>query len=160
MIEAKKELLSPLVGKEQARGYAEALNCRFVILSNGSEHFFWDIENGSPTIINAYPTLEQLVLRKEKFNPNRNETEVIGSDYIAQTQLPNFDMNPSYIDENKRDEFLRSNNLRLLRHYQLDAVNAVKNGIREGRDRFLLEMATGTGKTVTSCAIMKMFLRL
>ena len=26
VIEAKKELLSPLVGKEQARGYAESLN--------------------------------------------------------------------------------------------------------------------------------------
>ena len=160
VIEAKKELLSPLVGKEQARGYAEALHCRFVILSNGIEHFFWDIENGSPTKIHVYPTLEQLVLRKEKFNPNRRETEVIERDYIAQTQLPNFDKNPSFIDEKKRDDFLRSNNLRLLRHYQLDAVNAVKNGIAEGRDRFLLEMATGTGKTVTSCAIMKMFLRL
>lgn len=160
VIEAKKELLSPLVGKEQARGYAEALHCRFIILSNGIEHFFWDIENGSPTKIHVYPTLEQLVLRKEKFNPNRNETEIIENDYIAQTQLPNFDRNPSYIDEKKREDFLRSNNLRLLRPYQLEAVNAVKNGIAKGRDRFLLEMATGTGKTVTSCAIMKMFLRL
>ena len=33
-------------------------------------------------------------------------------------------------------------------------------GIKEGKDRFLLEMATGTGKTLTSTAIMKMFLRL
>ena len=29
IIEAKKELVSPLVGKEQARGYAKSLNCRF-----------------------------------------------------------------------------------------------------------------------------------
>ena len=34
-IEAKKTLLSPLVGKEQARGYANSLSCRFIILSNG-----------------------------------------------------------------------------------------------------------------------------
>ena len=34
-VEAKKTLLSPLVGKEQARGYANSLNCRFIILSNG-----------------------------------------------------------------------------------------------------------------------------
>ena len=47
IIEAKKEMLSPLVGKEQARGYAESLNCRFVILSNGVTHYFWDIEKGS-----------------------------------------------------------------------------------------------------------------
>lgn len=54
VIEAKKELISPLVGKEQARGYAESLNCRFVILSNGVSHYFWDIEHGSPTIIECF----------------------------------------------------------------------------------------------------------
>ena len=37
-IEAKKTLLSPLVGKEQARGYANSLSCRFIILSNGILH--------------------------------------------------------------------------------------------------------------------------
>ena len=31
IIEAKKELVSPLVGKEEARGYAESLNCRFLV---------------------------------------------------------------------------------------------------------------------------------
>ena len=32
--------------------------------------------------------------------------------------------------------------------------------IKEGQTRFLLEMATGTGKTLTSAAIIKMFFRL
>ena len=40
IIEAKKELLDPLVGKEQARDYAKALACRFVILSNSLRHYF------------------------------------------------------------------------------------------------------------------------
>ena len=35
-----------------------------------------------------------------------------------------------------------------------------KTPSRQGMIRFLLEMATGTGKTLTSTAIMKMFLRL
>ena len=56
VIEAKKALVSPLVGKEQARAYAESLNCRFVILSNGVTHYFWDIESGSPTVIDVYPS--------------------------------------------------------------------------------------------------------
>ena len=47
IIEAKKDLLSPLDGKEQARNYAIALNCRFVLLSNGVTHYFWDIEQGN-----------------------------------------------------------------------------------------------------------------
>ena len=160
IIEAKKELISPLVGKEQARGYAESLNCRFVILSNGVSHYFWDVEQGSPTVIDIFPSQEQLELRKTNFNPPRQEVEVIGVDYIAQTQLPKFDQNPDYLDERKRDDFLRSNKLRLLREYQLNAVRAVQNSISEGKDRFLLEMATGTGKTLTSSAIIKMFLRL
>ena len=47
-----------------------------------------------------------------------------------------------------------------MRDYQLEAVHSVQNSIKNGNDRFLLEMATGTGKTLTSCAIIKMFLRL
>lgn len=160
IIEAKKELVSPLSGKEQARGYAESLNCRFVILSNGVSHYFWDIEQGSPAVVDGFPSQEQLELRKTSFNPPRHETEEIGNDYIAQTQFPKFEQHPDYQDEAKRDEFLRSNKLRLLRDYQLSAVRAVQNGIAEGEDRFLLEMATGTGKTLTSSAIIKMFLRL
>ena len=160
VIEAKKELISPLVGKEQARGYAESLNCRFVILSNGVSHYFWDIEQGSPTVIDVFPSQEQLELRKSNFNPPRGEVEDIKDDYIAQTQLPNFRNHPDYLDERKRGEFLRNNKLRLLRDYQLRAVEAVQSGVVEGKDRFLLEMATGTGKTLTSSAIIKMFLRL
>ena len=160
IIEAKKELVSPLAGKEQARGYAESLNCRFVILSNGVSHYFWDIEQGSPTVIDCFPSREQLELRKANFNPTRHEVEEIGVDYIARTQLPKFDQNPDYLDERKREDFLRNNKLRLLRDYQLEAVRAVQNSITEGKDRFLLEMATGTGKTLISSAIIKMFLRL
>jgi type I restriction enzyme R subunit len=47
VLEAKAEGLSPLVGKEQARKYARAQNCRFVILSNGNLHYFWDLERGN-----------------------------------------------------------------------------------------------------------------
>ena len=160
IIEAKNELLSPLVGKEQARGYAESLNCRFVILSNGVSHYYWDIEQGSPTVIDVFPTQQQLELRKSNFNPPRQEVEDIDTDYIAKTQFPNFDKYPDYLDEKKRYEFLWSNKIRVLRDYQLNAVKAVQNGVASGQDRFLLEMATGTGKTLTSSAIMKMFLRL
>ena len=160
VIEAKKELISPLVGKEQARFYAHSLNCRFIILSNGISHYFGDIDQGSPTIIDTFPSQEQLELRKTKFNPPRKELEKIDIDYIAQTQSPNFNKHPDYIDEKKQEDFIKKNKIRLLREYQLKAVKAVQNSISEGKDRFLLEMATGTGKTLTSSAIIKMFLRL
>ncbi len=160
VIEAKNELTTPLNGKEQARDYAKSLNCRFIILSNGFQHYFWDIEQGNPTIINSFFSQEQLELRKSNFNPPRKESEEIDNFYIAKTQLPNFLQNPDYLDETKREGFLKKNKLRILRDYQLRAVKAVQKDIREGKDRFLLEMATGTGKTLTSSAIIKMFLRL
>ena len=160
VIEAKKKYKSPLDGKEQARGYAKALNCRFAILSNGFQHYFWDLEHGSPYIINQFPTQKQIELRDAKFNPTIDENEEIFKNYIALTQNPNFESNPDYLDEKRREEYLSKNKIRLLRDYQLEAVHSIQNGVKEGRERFLLEMATGTGKTLTSCAIIKMFLRL
>ena len=49
--------------------------------------------------------------------------------------------------------------IRVLRDYQLAGIKAVQNSIKSGNTRFLLEMATGTGKTLTSAGIIKMFIR-
>lgn len=160
ILEAKRKSKSPLVGKEKSRQYAQSLRCRFVILSNGFTHYFWDIEQGNPQLIKYFPTQDQLELRKKTFNPPRENEEEIKKDYIARSQFPEFDSSPDYLNESLRDEFLRKNNIRLLRDYQVDAVNEIQNSIIRGNERFLLEMATGTGKTLTSAAIIKMFLRL
>lgn len=55
VLEAKAESKNPLIGKEQARKYAKSLNCRFVILSNGNLHYFWDLSHGNPHIITRFP---------------------------------------------------------------------------------------------------------
>ena len=34
--------INPLFAKGQARKYAQAQNCRFIILSNGDQHYLWD----------------------------------------------------------------------------------------------------------------------
>lgn len=159
-IEAKNSAKSPLVGKEQARDYAQSLNCRFIILSNGIRHYLWDLEQGSPFVVDQFPTQKQLEMRKDGFNPPINEHEEINDDYVALTQLPNYKEHPDFLDETKKEDFVNKSKLKFLRDYQLKAVHAVQNSIKEGKDRFLLEMATGTGKTLTSTAIMKMFLRL
>jgi len=41
VLEAKSESKNPLVGKEQARKYAQSINCRFILLSNGNIHYWW-----------------------------------------------------------------------------------------------------------------------
>lgn len=45
VLEAKKEEIHPLAAKEQARKYAMAQKCRFIILSNGNQHFLWDLQS-------------------------------------------------------------------------------------------------------------------
>ena len=53
VLEAKSEDKNPLVGKEQAWKYACSQNCRFVILSNGNIHYFWDLERGNPYLVSC-----------------------------------------------------------------------------------------------------------
>ena len=82
---------NPLVGKEQARKYARAQNCRFVILSNGNLHYFWDLERGNPYVITAFPTPESVVgYQKVTPNPARLTDEKVGDDYIVLTQRPTY----------------------------------------------------------------------
>jgi type I restriction enzyme, R subunit len=69
VLEAKSEDKNPLIGKEQARKYARSQNCRFVILSNGNLHYFWDLDRGNPYIITSFPTPES-VMGYQKMAPD------------------------------------------------------------------------------------------
>ena len=160
VLEAKQEEKDPLDGKEQARRYAQSQNARFVILSNGNLHYFWDLERGNPEIITEFPTQESLLHRLE-FKPDnrRLADEAVEDDYIAITKNPDFKKDPRYQDEGTRDEYLHDEVLPILRPYQLKAIHALQDSAEAGNDRFLFEMATGTGKTLISAAVIKLFLR-
>ncbi|MCZ8284413.1 MAG: DEAD/DEAH box helicase family protein, partial [Bacteroidia bacterium] len=160
VLEAKKESLNPLTGKEQARNYAISQKVNYVILSNGTIHYLWDIERGNPELIQAFPSLES-IKNYYQFNPEPRKLidEVISDDYIVLTQLHNYKEIPEYIDESKRENLIKKYNLRFLRNYQLNAIRAIQTAISDGKNRFLLEMATGTGKTLTAAAIIKLFYR-
>ena len=91
VLEAKAESKSPLVGKEQARKYARSHNCRFVILSNGNLHYFWDLERGNPYIITTFPTPGSVTgFQKTVPNPARLVDEIVNEDYIALTHRPSY----------------------------------------------------------------------
>ncbi len=160
VLEAKSEEKNPLVGKEQARKYAKSMHCRFVILSNGNLHYFWDLERGNPYVITSFPK-PQSVLGYQRSKPDRARLveASIDSDYIVLTQRPSYKTEAGWINEAERAGYLQANKLRFLRPYQLEAVQAVQGAVRGGQERFLLEMATGTGKTLTAAAIIKLFLR-
>ena len=160
VLEAKKEEKDPLDGKEQARTYAHSLNVRFVILSNGNLHYFWDLEIGNPEVITEFPTQESLKHR-HKFQPDSKKLyeESIDEDYIAASQRPALLQDPDWSKPQAKKALAEQHGIRILRPYQIKAVQALQASAKNGNRRFLFEMATGTGKTLLSAAVIKLFLR-
>ncbi|MAG36670.1 MAG: restriction endonuclease subunit R [Dehalococcoidia bacterium] len=160
VLEAKSEDKNPLVGKEQARRYARSQNCRFVILSNGNLHYFWDLERGNPYVITSFPTPDSVIdYQKVTPNPQRLIEEDVRDDYIVLTQRPSYASEAAWNNDAERPGYIQANKLRFLRPYQLKAIHALQRAVKDGKNRFLFEMATGTGKTLTAAAVVKLFLR-
>jgi type I restriction enzyme, R subunit len=142
VIEAKREDLDPYNAKEQARGYAQNRNVPFVILSNGREHWFWNLERADHQDayrIERLPSQEDLErVRLKNLQPPRPlQTEVVGPDYL-------YRLRPDL----------------KLRSYQINAMDAIAQPYdQKGRRKFLLEMATGTGKTLLCAALIRRFLK-
>ncbi len=160
VLEAKREEKNPLDGKEQARRYAQSLNVRFVILSNGNLHYFWDLARGNPEVITEFPTQES-ILHRQSFKPDNHRLADfdVYEDFIALSQNPHFKEDPRYINEKTRAKFIADEKLPILRPYQLAAVRALQLSASKGNDRYLFEMATGTGKTLVAAAVIKLFLQ-
>lgn len=175
VIEAKAPHKHPLAGKEQARDYAESQNIRFVYLSNGKVLFFWDTLSGDPHPIGAFHSqaeLEALASKEDTPSGRRRKSaadpaaarsalssETVESDYLARSIMADYDQRGGWKREEGREKFIRDNRLCFLRPYQLAAIAAIQEAAKAGKTRFLLEMATGTGKTKTCAAIIKLFLR-
>ena len=135
-------------------------SCRFVILSNGNLHYFWDLEQGNPHIITRFPSPDSIKgYHRYQPNPRRLISEQVGKDYIALTQMPGYAAEAGWNNAAEREAFIQKNRLRFLRDYQKRAIHAIQDAVAEGHSRFLLEMATGTGKTLTAAAVIKLFLR-
>jgi type I restriction enzyme R subunit len=141
VLEAKREDVDPYDAKEQARGYAENVKAPFIILSNGREHWFWNYTRKDQDAyrIERLPSREDLErLRLKNLQPPRPlGSEIIKSDYLKKFR-PDL----------------------TVRRYQIDALDTVAKQFDEQRLRkFLLEMATGTGKTLLCAALIRRFLQ-
>jgi superfamily II DNA or RNA helicase len=141
VLEAKRPDLDPYDAKDQARGYAENVRAPFIILSNGREHWFWNYERADQRDayrIERLPSPRDLErLRLKNLQPPRPlMTEIV---------------NPSYLKLFKPDITLWG--------YQIKAMDEVSQQFdRDGHRKFLLEMATGTGKTLLCAALIRRFL--
>lgn len=160
VVEAKKESIDPLSAKEQARNYARTVGARFIILSNGNIHYFWDTKHGNPETISRFPTQESIT-QYEAYIPSPLELAetVVDENYIVASQKPGFERDPQYTDESTREKYLKDNRLKQMRPYQVQAIKKLQEAAKADKNRFLFEMATGTGKTLTSAAVIKLFLR-
>jgi type I restriction enzyme, R subunit len=141
VIEAKKPDVDPYEAKEQARGYAENLKAPFILLSNGDTHYFWNYERSDQRDayrIERLPSVADLErLRLKNLQPPR--------------PLLTDEINPGYLRKFNPDISLR--------HYQINAIDAVCKEFDEQKKRkFLLEMGTGTGKTLLCAALIRRFL--
>jgi superfamily II DNA or RNA helicase len=141
VLEAKRPDLDPYDAKDQARGYAENVRAPFIILSNGREHWFWNYARADQRDayrIERLPSPTDLErLRLKNLQPPRSlMTEIVP---------------PSYLQMFKPEITLWG--------YQIKAIDEVSQQFdRDGRRKFLLEMATGTGKTLLCAALIRRFL--
>jgi type I restriction enzyme R subunit len=141
VLEAKREGLDPYDAKEQGREYAENLKAPFIILSNGREHWFWNYEQADKR--DAY-RIERL--------PSREDLERVRLKNLQPPRpLKSEIVTPEYLRDLKHDLTLRSYQIRAM-----DEIAQLFDG--KGLRKFLLEMATGTGKTLLCAALIRRFL--
>lgn len=122
VIEAKAENLPATEGVAQAKAYAEKLHIDYTYATNGREIYAISIKTGEEGEITNFPTPDEL-------------------------------WNKTYADWNEwKERFASVPNEGEYgkRYYQEIAINNVLNAVAEEKDRILLTMATGTGKTAVA----------
>lgn len=129
LIEAKKDSIDPYTAKVQARGYAEANRCQYVFLANSEQLYFWDLEQGDAVPIERFIAPEDLQRRHDLKLSRKPLSSVVHNTDICD------------------------------RPYLIQASDTVATQYDAGKRAFLLEMATGTGKTRLAAAIIDRFLR-
>ena len=136
VIEAKDNNHSIGDGMQQALDYAETLNVPFAFSSNGDGFVFHDC-TGNAEVREVSLTLNQF--------PSPND---LWRRYCVWKNLD--DEQEAVILQDYHDDYSG----RTPRYYQISAINAVIESIARNRDRILLVMATGTGKTYTAFQII------
>lgn len=128
IIEAKKAQDHPTKGLQQAKDYATMLNVRFVYSTNGKEIYEFDMHTGRGDYVGNFPSPKTL------FDRVITQPDPVLNKLLAVPFNRQAGYDPYYFQEN--------------------AANAVLEAITEGKQRILLTMATGTGKTFTAFQIV------
>ena len=137
IIEAKDNNHSVSFGLQQAITYAKMLDLPFAYSSNGDGFMEHDFLTGQEREVglDEFPTESELIAR---YKAERN-----GGAGITPAQEKVLDQ-PYYSSQNTYPP----------RYYQRIAINRTVDAIASGKNRILLVMATGTGKTYTAFQIV------
>ena len=137
VIEAKADELDVAIGVPQAKQYAEMLQIRYAYSTNGDEIYFIDMGVRDEVGNYLIPSTEHLI---DHF-PSPQE--------LWQMTFP---VKDEWRDKFNLEPFNRGGG-REPRYYQVNAINNVLNAVAKERNRILLTMATGTGKTYVAFQI-------
>lgn len=127
IIEAKKQNKDALDGLSQGIEYAKTLNVPFVYSTNGDKIYEYDLRVSRGEYIENFPS------------PNELFQRVYGN--LKEWQYKLLTQRELYIPQ------------KTLRYYQKIAVDKVIEALINGKDRILLTLATGTGKTTIAFAL-------
>jgi len=140
VIEAKANKHEVGKGLQQGLDYARLLDVPFIFASNGDGFIFHDkTKLGTPDAHN----LESEIRLEDFPSPQKLWAKYCAYKGYTETQLPI--INQAYYDDGSGKH---------PRYYQLQAINKTVEAISSGKDRVLLVMATGTGKTYTAFQII------
>ena len=122
VIEAKKRDSPDTEGLQQAKNYAEKLDTPFAYSTNGLRIYQVEMKTGQENYIDRYPTPDEL------WNATFSQVN-------------------QWRDKFAEVPFEDLNGTKELRYYQHNAVKNFLEALCQGKDRILLTLATGTGKT-------------
>lgn len=142
IVEAKDNKHSISHGLQQAMAYASMLDIPFAYSSNGDGFFEHDFLTGKERELglDEFPTEEELYYR---YKNGANNGEGLSENQEKMIQQPYYSSQKTYPP----------------RYYQRIAINRTVDAISRGKDRLLLVMATGTGKTYTAFQIVYRLLK-
>lgn len=134
IVEAKDSDHTVDAGLQQAMDYAISLDVPFAYSSNGQGFVEHDFTTGKVRRLgmNQFPTPDELWSRYRE------------SKGIVTAEVEEIISSPYYYEHGGSSP----------RYYQRNAVNRTVEAVAKGRDRLLLVMATGTGKTYTAFQIV------
>ncbi|GAB3015829.1 hypothetical protein GCM10027051_19830 [Niabella terrae] len=135
VVEAKKTSVDAALGREQAKQYCynikqtQGVDLPFCFYTNGHDIYFWDLDNYPPKKVYGFPSRDDL----ERYAYIRKVRKQLAGELIN-TKIAG-------------------------RNYQIASIRAVMEAVEKRKRKFLLVMATGTGKTRTCIALVDALMR-